>query len=55
MFDFYTDSDPTHGLVEFVDRDTAQQDNLAYVQDDGTIVLAVDDQTTLQLNQPRKS
>ncbi|THH27512.1 hypothetical protein EUX98_g6672 [Antrodiella citrinella] len=54
-FDFYTDADPTHGLVTFVDKDTAKTDNLAYVQSDGTIVLAVDDQTTLQPNQPRNS
>ena len=55
MFDFFTDSDPTHGIVQFVDQDTAKSENLAYTQDDGTIVLAVDDQTVLQPNQPRKS
>ncbi|TCD71739.1 hypothetical protein EIP91_005505 [Steccherinum ochraceum] len=55
MFDFYTDADPTHGTVKFVDEQTAKDEQLAYVQDDGTIVLAVDDQTQLQVNQPRKS
>lgn len=55
MFDFYTDSDPTHGSVNFVDQETAQQQQLGYVQDDGTIVLAVDDKTVLPLNKPRNS
>ncbi|KAH8091655.1 glycoside hydrolase family 16 protein [Cristinia sonorae] len=55
MFDFFTAPDPTHGLVNFVDQKTADKENLAYVQDDGTIVLAVDDKAKLQLNQPRNS
>ncbi|KAI0664261.1 glycoside hydrolase family 16 protein [Cubamyces menziesii] len=40
-WDFFTGSDPTHGNVNFVDGDDASK--LAYVQDDGTVVLAVDD------------
>ena len=55
MFDFFTAADPTHGLVDFVDKATAQSNQLAYVQDDNTIVLAVDDKAVLQPNQPRKS
>jgi len=54
-FDFFTASDPTHGLVDFVSQSEAQSAGLAYVQSDNTIVLAVDSTTQLALNEPRKS
>ena len=55
MFDFFTDSDLTHGQVTFVGRQEAKDSKLAFVQDDGTIVLGVDDKTVLQPGQNRKS
>ena len=55
MFTFFTSSDPTHGMVDFVSKSEAQSAGLAYVQDDGTIVLAVDDTTQLKPGQNRKS
>lgn len=54
-FDFYTASDPTHGLVDFVSKSEAASAGLAVVDDDGTIVLAVDSTTNLGLGQARKS
>jgi len=54
-FDFFTEADPTHGLVDFVSKDEAMNSGLAYVQDDGTIVMGVDDQTQLSPGQNRKS
>ncbi|KAI0079374.1 hypothetical protein K474DRAFT_649827 [Panus rudis PR-1116 ss-1] len=55
MFDFFTESDPTHGRVTFLGKDDAKKANLTYVQDDGTIVMAVDDYTTLSPGQNRNS
>ncbi|KAF7342011.1 Glycoside hydrolase family 16 protein [Mycena venus] len=40
-FHFYTDSDPTHGTVEYVNQTYAFQNGLAYVNDDGTVVMKV--------------
>ncbi|KAI0697837.1 glycoside hydrolase family 16 protein, partial [Cerioporus squamosus] len=51
-WNFFTGADPTHGLVKFVDGDEASK--LAYVQDDGTVVLAVDNSNDL-VNGNRKS
>lgn len=55
MFTFFTSADPTHGLVDFVSKDEAMDSGLAFVQDDGTVVLAVDDTTQLKPGQNRKS
>ena len=55
MFDFFTESDPTHGRVTFVGREEAKASKLAFVQNDGTIVLGVNDKTVLQRSQNRKS
>lgn len=54
-FNFFTQSDPTHGSVRYVDQDEATRDGLAYVQADGTVVLAVDDKTVLAPGQNRRS
>ncbi|KDR80687.1 hypothetical protein GALMADRAFT_241074 [Galerina marginata CBS 339.88] len=54
-WDFFTDADPTHGLVNFQTRQNAIKKNLAFVQDDGTTVLAVDDVSTLPVGTPRDS
>ena len=55
MFTFYTSSDPTHGSVDFVSKSEAMSSGLAYVQDDGTVVLGVDDTTQLSVGENRKS
>ncbi|EJF57193.1 glycoside hydrolase family 16 protein [Dichomitus squalens] len=52
-WDFFTDADPTHGLVNFVDGDAAKK--LAYVQSDNTIVLAVDDSDGVPVGGKRNS
>ncbi|KAJ7576993.1 glycoside hydrolase family 16 protein [Mycena floridula] len=54
-WDFFSNADPTHGLVDYVTRDEAKASKLAYVQEDGTTVLAVDNSTWLDINKPRKS
>lgn len=50
-----TFADPTHGLVTYVDSDTAFSTGLAYVRDDGVAVMRVDNTTTLQEGQNRNS
>lgn len=52
---FFTQSDPTNGLVDFVSQDEATSSNLAFVQSDGTAVMGVDDTTKLSDGQNRKS
>ena len=48
-------SSPTHGSVNYQDKSSAQSKNLAYVQDDGAFVMAVDDQTQLSVGDKRDS
>ncbi|CDO69351.1 Glycoside Hydrolase Family 16 protein [Trametes cinnabarina] len=52
-WDFFTGADPTHGNVKFVGGDDAAK--LAYVQDDGTVVLAVDDTSNVPAGGNRNS
>ena len=52
-WNFFTDADPTHGLVNFVDGDAAKK--LAYVQSDNTVVLAVDDSDGIPVGGKRNS
>lgn len=54
-WDFFTDADPTHGLVNYVDSNTAFKTGLAFVQDDETVVMGVDNSTTLSPGQNRNS
>lgn len=54
-WDFFTGADPTNGIVNFLDRKTAQSKGLAVVQDDGIVRLSVDSTTQLQSGQPRDS
>jgi len=54
-FNFFTGSDPTSGLVDFVDSQTAKNDGLAVVQSDQTIMIYVDSTTQLSSGQNRKS
>lgn len=51
---FMTFDDPTHGLVQYVDRDTAFAKGLAYVRDDGVAVMRVDNTTWLADGQKKK-
>ncbi|KAF9530475.1 glycoside hydrolase family 16 protein [Crepidotus variabilis] len=53
-WDFFNGPDPTHGLVNFQNKDDAQRKKLAYVEN-GTTVLAVDDFTQLQVGAKRDS
>jgi len=54
-FTFYTDSDPTHGTVEYVNQTYAFQNGLAFVNDDGTVVMKGDNTTWLPEGQNRSS
>jgi hypothetical protein len=54
-WDFFAFSDPTHGMVNFLDQGAAQSAGLAYVQEDGTAVLAVDSHTQLPVGANRNS
>lgn len=54
-WDFFTSSDPTNGLVNFQSEANATSKGLAYVQDDDTVVIAVDHSTTLPSGTNRDS
>lgn len=47
--------DPTAGQVEYVNRATAENDHLAYVNDNGTVVIRTDASTKLAEGEKRKS
>jgi len=53
-FDFYTDSDPTHGNVNYVSQDDATSKGLAYVDGD-RVVMKVDNTTQLSSGGNRDS
>ncbi|KAL0953874.1 hypothetical protein HGRIS_005048 [Hohenbuehelia grisea] len=55
QWDYFTAPDPTHGTVQYQSLPDAVAKKLAFVQDDGTTVLAVDDQTPLPPNKNRDS
>ncbi|KAI0757409.1 concanavalin A-like lectin/glucanase domain-containing protein [Daedaleopsis nitida] len=52
-WDFFTGDDPTHGIVDYVDRNTAQSSNLVEVNDAGNAIMRVD--TTPQVSGNRRS
>jgi beta-glucanase (GH16 family) len=52
---FFTEADPTGGQVKFLGADDAKNNKLAYVQEDGTAVITVDDYTSLAAGAPRNS
>jgi hypothetical protein len=54
-WDFFSAEDPTHGLVNYQTRANAIKKKLAYVQDDGTTVLAVDDFSDVPVGGKRDS
>lgn len=54
-WNFYSNSDPTNGMVNYQSKEDAVSKNLAYVQDDGTFVMTVDDSTWLSSGSYRDS
>ncbi|KAG1750014.1 glycoside hydrolase family 16 protein [Suillus paluster] len=54
-FDFYTGSDPTNGLVTFVDQQTAFNSGLAYVNADNKVIMKGDNTTWLSAGANRSS
>ncbi|KAJ3774916.1 glycoside hydrolase family 16 protein [Lentinula raphanica] len=46
-FSFYTGEDPTHGTVNFLNATAAFSDGLAYVQDNGIVIMKGDNTSTL--------
>ncbi|KIK71009.1 glycoside hydrolase family 16 protein [Collybiopsis luxurians FD-317 M1] len=54
-FTFYTGADPTHGTVNFLNDSDAFSQGLAYVQDDGIVIMKGDNFTTLQEGVNRNS
>jgi hypothetical protein len=47
QWDFFTAPDPTHGAIQYQSKEDSFKKGLAFVQEDGTTVLAVDDKTHL--------
>jgi len=54
-FDFFNQADPTHGMVNYLSQSDAQAAGLAYVQDDGTVIMKVDNTTQLNVGESRNS
>lgn len=54
-FDFYTGSDPTNGMVTFVDEQTAFSSGLVYVTSDNQVIMHGDNTTWLPLGTNRSS
>ncbi|THV02493.1 glycoside hydrolase family 16 protein [Dendrothele bispora CBS 962.96] len=55
QWNFFSNDDPTHGLVDYQSKGDAVDKGLAYVQGDGTAVLKVDNSTWLGSGQNRAS
>ncbi|KAI0063182.1 hypothetical protein BV25DRAFT_1824758 [Artomyces pyxidatus] len=47
-WDFFTAADPTNGIVQFVDQNTAQSSNLTSITNDGNAIMRID--TTPQVS-----
>ncbi|ESK84358.1 glycoside hydrolase family 16 protein [Moniliophthora roreri MCA 2997] len=54
-FNFFSSPDPTQGLVDYQSRENAISKGLAFVQDDGVTVLAVDNTTPIPSGSNRAS
>jgi len=54
-WDFYTDGDPTHGSVTFLNSSAAFQAGLTSVQSDGTVIMKADNTTWLPPGEFRNS
>ncbi|KAF9258941.1 glycoside hydrolase family 16 protein [Marasmius fiardii PR-910] len=55
QWNFFSEPDPTHGMVDYQNREDAIKKGLAYVQKDGTTVLAVDNTSNLPPGKNRAS
>ncbi|ORZ03256.1 concanavalin A-like lectin/glucanase domain-containing protein, partial [Syncephalastrum racemosum] len=53
-FDFFTDADPTHGTVNYVNQETATSQHLAFVQN-GQVIIKADNTTSNPANGNRNS
>lgn len=51
-FDYWTDKDPTNGLVTYQSEDAAKSLNLTYVDDNKNFVMRVDTETTRTEGRP---
>lgn len=49
-WEFFTGDDPTHGNVNYLSREDAQRKKLAFINNDGAVVLSVDATTQLSPN-----
>jgi len=54
-WDFFNNSDPTHGTVTYVNASYAFQNGLVYVEDDGTVIMKGDNTSWLASGQYRDS
>ncbi|KAL4243543.1 Glycosyl Hydrolase Family 16 [Abortiporus biennis] len=54
-WDFFTGPDPTHGTVNYTDRDTAYSQNLVYVTPNNKVIMKGDNTTSLPAGQNRNS
>jgi len=54
-WNFFDSADPTNGYVNYLTKSEAQSNGLAYVQKDGTAILAVDNYTKLSAGAKRNS
>jgi len=54
-WNFFSNPDPTHGLVNYLPESEAKSSNLAYVDGDGNAVMKVDSTTDLPLGKNRDS
>jgi len=55
MFNFYSDADPTHGLVDYVPREEAASRNLTFINEFGQAVMRIDKDSHLEQGEFRKS
>ncbi|BDD61011.1 hypothetical protein MPDQ_005838 [Monascus purpureus] len=54
-FDFFTETDPTHGFVTYLDQSSAESSGLVNVTSSGSVYLGVDHTTVLQDNGPGRN
>ena len=55
LFNFWDQPDPTHGSVNYRNREDAQALGLTSVSSTGTAIISIDRRSRLALNQPRNS
>jgi len=54
-WDFFEGADPTGGTVNYVNQSTAVANGYIFVEDDGTVIMKADDNTTLPMGVNRDS